>query len=239
MSASRTKVIACEVLIHEMLRFMPSGMEHESLDVGLHANPQSLKQALKEAIERSADTVDRIILGYGLCSRALEGLRSGSSTLIAPRVDDCIGILLGSREAHRAEILREPGTYYLTQGWIDSGKHLFVEYEYMRARFGPQRAEKLMNAMLRHYTRLAFVKTGSEEDLDRYLEYCDGVAHRFGLRLEEIRGSIALVKKMIVGPWDEDFVVALPGQEIPYEEWLRDPQPEVTSHASADLKQAG
>ncbi len=106
---------------------MPPDMEHEALDVGLHVNPQSLKRALRESIENSADTFDTIILGYGLCSRAVEGLGSSSSTLVVPRVDDCIGILLGSREAHRSETLREPGTYYLSRGWIDTGKHLFEE----------------------------------------------------------------------------------------------------------------
>lgn len=225
MKPKRTKVIACEVLIQEMRDFMPPGMEHEALDVGLHVNPQKLKGALKEAIEGSSDTVETIILGYGLCSRAVEGLGSVRSTIVVPRVDDCIGILLGSREAHRTEALREPGTYYLTRGWIDAGKHLFVEYEYMEKRFGPERARRLMDTMLKHYTRLAFVKTGREKDLDRYLEYCDRTAQQFGLRLEEIAGSMALIEKMVFGPWDEEFVTVLPGQEIPYEEWLNDPEP--------------
>ncbi len=236
MEPSRTKVIACEVLIEEMLEFMPAGMEHEALDVNLHVNPQSLRQslrqALKESIERSADNVETIILGYGLCSRAVEGLASQRSTIVVPRVDDCIGILLGSREAHRSEILREPGTYYLSRGWVDAGKHIFEEYEYMESRFGAEKARKLMDTMLKHYTRLAFVKTGQEKDVDRYLEYCLRTAQRFGLRLEEISGSPALLQKMIFGPWDEDFVIVLPGQQIPYEEWLRDPQPSVLSDAS-------
>src|SRR5271157_354925 len=232
MEPSRTKVIACEVLIKEMLDFMPPGMEHEALDVGLHVNPQSLKRALKESIERSADTIETIILGYGLCSRAVEGLGSVSSTLVAPRVDDCIGILLGSREAHRSEVLREPGTYYLTRGWIDAGKHLFEEYDYMERRFGPEKARRLMDTMLKHYTRLAFVQIGHEGDLDRYLEYCHRTSQRFGLRLEEITGSVALVQKMIFGPWDEEFVLVQPGPEIPYEEWFRDPGPQVSSSSS-------
>ena len=222
MELPRTKVIACEVLIQEMLPFIPPGMEYETLDVGLHVNPQLLKRALKESIERSADTIDTIILGYGLCSRAVEGLGSVSSTLVVPRVDDCIGILLGSREAHRSEALREPGTYYLSRGWIDTGKHLFEEYEHMEKRFGPCKARSLMATMLKHYTRIAFVKTGQEKDLDRYLDYCHRTAWRFGLRSEEIVGSIALVEKIILGPWDEELVTVRPGQEIPYEQWLRD-----------------
>ena len=235
MEPSKTKIIACEVLIEEMLEFMPAGMDYEALDVSLHVNPQSLKQALKGSIERSADTVETIILGYGLCSRAVEGLGSVRSTIVVPRVDDCIGILLGSREAHRSEMLREPGTYYLTRGWVDAGKHIFEEYEHMERRFGSEKARKLMDTMLNHYTRLAFIKTGQEKDLDRYLEYCHRTAQRFGLRVEEISGSLTLLQKMIFGPWDEVFITVRPGQEIPYEEWLRDPQPSLPANSNASL----
>ena len=84
MEPSRTKIIACEVLIKEILDFMPPGMEYEALDVGLHVNPQSLKQTLKESIKRSADTIETIILGYGLCSRAVEGLGSARSKIVVP-----------------------------------------------------------------------------------------------------------------------------------------------------------
>src|SRR5208283_67261 len=236
MEPSRTKIIACEVLIKEILDFMPPGMEYEALDVGLHVNPQALKQTLKESIERSADTVETIILGYGLCSRAVEGLSSAGSTIVVPRVDDCIGILLGSREAYRSESLREPGTYYLTRGWVDAGKHLFEEYHHMEKRFGPEKARRLMDTMLKHYTRLAFIRTGRDKDLDRYLDYCHGIAQQFGLRLEEITGSAALVEKMIFGPWDEEFVMVPPGREISYEEWLRYPEPPCTVHSGDGLR---
>ncbi len=106
----------------------------------------------------------------------------------------------------------------------------------MEERFGPSKARSLMETMLKHYTRLAFVKTGQEGDLDRYLDYCHRTAQRFGLRSEEITGSLALVKKMIFGPWDEEFVTVRPGQEIPYEEWLRDPNPALEPISRVALK---
>jgi hypothetical protein len=38
------------------------------------------------------------------------------------------------------------------------------------------------------------------------------MAAQFNLRYEEIEGSGALVKKLIYGPWDEDFVILPPGE---------------------------
>ena len=69
--------------------------------------------------------------------------------------------------------------------------------------------------MLVNYKRLALINTGLYE-MDRYREYARRVAERFGLRYEELEGSTALVQKMVNGPWDDDFVVVQPGEEIRY-----------------------
>ena len=71
--------------------------------------------------DKIGDEVDVIILGYGLCSRGVVGLRTDKSTLVVPRVDDCIAIFLGSTAAYREQGMQEPGTYYLTKGWIEVG----------------------------------------------------------------------------------------------------------------------
>jgi hypothetical protein len=65
---------------------------------------------------------------------------------------------------------------------------------------------------------LAFINTGQYE-IERYREYSQKTAERFNLRFEEIDGSPALVKKMIFGPWDEEFVVVSPGQTVEYKDF--------------------
>ena len=99
----RCKLIACAAVIEEMLPFMPPRMSYEVLDFGLHTNPKSLKRALQNAINSSAPDIETILLGYGLCSQAVVGLRSGSRTLIIPRVDDCIAIFLGSAAEYQKQ----------------------------------------------------------------------------------------------------------------------------------------
>ena len=96
--AECTKIIACATIIEEMLPMMPNGMRHEVLEFGLHTNPDKLREALQKAIDNSEPNVDTIILGYGLCSLAVAGLKSDTKTLIVPKIDDCIGIFLGSAE---------------------------------------------------------------------------------------------------------------------------------------------
>lgn len=220
MQLARTKVIACATVIEEMLHHLPPGMDYQVLDFGLHVNPDALRRALQEAIDTSITSADIILLGYGLCSQGVVGLRANNCTLVVPRVDDCIAIFLGSGEAYKAQSRAEPGTYYLTKGWIEAGDSPFDEYDSLVEQYGEQKARWLMGQVLKNYTRLALINTGQYE-LERYRDYCRRTAERFGLRYEEIPGSSALIKKMLQGHWDDEFVVARPGETISYLDFKR------------------
>lgn len=210
-------VIACATVIEEMLPLVPAGVTCEALDFGLHVDPARLRRALQEAIDRS-DAAE-IILGYGACSKAVIGLQAKRCTLVVPRVDDCIGIFLGSAAAYRRQVRAEPGTYYLTKGWIEVGDTPFAEYERLSRQYGAERAGQIIRQMLNHYTRLALINTG-QHDLERYRAYARRTAERFGLRFEEIPGSDALIRRMLLGPWDGEFVVIPPGGTICYEHFF-------------------
>lgn len=216
----RTRVIACATVIEEMLPLLPAGVTYQVLDFGLHLRPENLRTALQEAVDSAGAEADTVILGYGLCSMAVTGLRATNCTLVVPRVDDCIAIFLGSRSAYTQQARKEPGTYYLTKGWIEVSDTLLDEYERAIERYGRQRADRIMHLMLKNYTRLAFIDTGQHEQ-ERYREYARRAAKILGLRYEEIPGSNALLKAMLDGPWDGDFVVACPGETITYADFRR------------------
>ena len=214
MTVSR-KVIACATVIEEVLPLLPGDMTYEVFDFGLHLTPERLRSKLQGAIDAASAEVDTIILGYGLCSMAAVGLKATRCTLVIPRVDDCIAIFLGSHQAYLEQFSQEPGTYYLTKGWIEVSDTPFAEYERLAEKYGPKRAERMIKLMLKNYTRLAFIDTGHYEQ-ERYRAYARSTAARFELRYEEIPGSKALVEKMLYGPWDGDFVIARPGETISY-----------------------
>ncbi len=219
----RIKVIACATVIEEMARHMPDDMPRQVLDFGLHTQPGSLTAALQEAIDASTN-LDAILLGYGLCSRGAVGLRATHCRLVIPRVDDCIAIFLGSRHEYDRQVRGEPGTYYLTKGWIEVGDSPFSDVDRLAARYGEERAVRITKLMLRHYRRLAFINTGAR-DLDRYRAWAVAAAERFDLRFEEIAGSPWLVEKLLRGPWDDEFVVVRPGETVTYEMFARTATP--------------
>ena len=212
---ARRRVLACATVIEEMISFIPADVSHESLDFGLHLRPEKLRQVLQEKIDEASLSADVLLLGYGLCSMAVVGLQARTAHLVIPRVDDCIAIFLGSCAAYKTQAKQEPGTYYLTKGWIEAGDTPFEEHKHLIEKYGEDRAKRMTGLMLKNYKRLAFINTGQYE-IERYRDYARNIADEFSLRFEEIEGSPALVKKMINGPWDDEFVVVEPGQTVRY-----------------------
>ncbi len=219
MPPDHTQVLACATVLEEIIPLLPDGMDYRKLDFGLHLQPQNLKRSLQEAIDAAGPEIDTILLGYGLCSMAVVGLKANHCTLVVPKVDDCIALFLGSRNAYTEQVKKEPGTYYLTKGWIEVSDTLLDEYERIVKRLGTARADRVMELMLANYTRLVYIDTG-QQDQKGYREYARTVADKFHLRFEEIEGSNTLINKLLQGPWDHDFVIAEPGQIISYTDFL-------------------
>jgi len=152
------------------------------------------------------------------------GLRATTACLVIPRVDDCIAIFLGSCSAYRQQTKKEPGTYYLTKGWIEVGDSPFSEYQRLVEKFGEAKAERMIRLMLKNYTRLGFINTGQYE-IGRYRDYARKTADKFDLRFEELDGSPALVKKMVFGPWDDEFLVVGAGETVQYTDFVQSNKP--------------
>jgi hypothetical protein len=217
---ARRRVVACATVIEEMLPHLPGDVPYEVLDFGLHLKPQDLKRVLQDKIDEASRQAEVVLLGYGLCSMAVVGLRATTATVVVSRSDDCIAIFLGSCDAYKQQAHKEPGTYYLTKGWIEVGDSPFSEHEKLVAKYGEAKAMRMMKLTLKNYTRLAFINTG-DYNLENYRDYARRAGEKFDLRYEEIDGSPALVKKLIAGPWDDEFVVVSPGETITYEMFTR------------------
>jgi hypothetical protein len=224
----RTKIIACETVIHEMRHLLPSDMEPFTLNSGLHLHPEKLRGTLQAMIDDITADTETIILGFGLCSMGVIGLKASHSTLVIPCLDDCIALFLGSRKAYLKALSQEPGTYFLSRGWIDSGITLLDELRSMVERYGKRRAELVMRRMLQHYRRLAFIDMGYQ-DQERYRQFSQEAARKLNLYYQEIKGTPELLRKICNGPWDDEFVVAPPGHTIRLEDFgmapARDQQP--------------
>ena len=83
----RFLLIACRVLWRELNYYAaqsPHDFEFVYLKQGLHDTPELLRKSVQEEIDRAGDRFDAILLGYGLCSNGIVGLRSEAAPLVVP-----------------------------------------------------------------------------------------------------------------------------------------------------------
>jgi hypothetical protein len=241
MNATRDKlpvvILSCQVLEDLLARLVPEGLAGQVIlmDYGLHRVPAKMSGSLQERLD-AIEVPSLVLLGYGLCGNGLRGLRAGRHTLVVPRADDCIALLLGSRSAYYREFEAVPGTYYLSKGWLESGSHPLKEYEEYVGRYGADQAAWIMDQQYQHYERLVLV-AHSQADLEAYRPLAEPVARyceHWGMRYEEILGTDAYVRRLVdlvlalrngLDPasagGDRDILVIPPGGEIRQEQFLR------------------
>lgn len=212
-------IFACRVFQNWLENLLPEELRANAtfFDYALHRVPKNLRKTLQEALD-TLEQPSLVVLGYGLCGNGLHDLQAGRHTLLIPRVDDCIAIILGSYQAYRREFDQEPATYYLTKGWLEGGSTPLQEHREMVEKYGAQKAEWLMNTQYHNYKRLALIAQNAQ-DLETYRPAAQEVARyceRWGLRYEEIIGTEAMLRRLIeiaaaLERADGDFLVVPPG----------------------------
>lgn len=215
MARIRRKLLTCKSLAHVLEPLAGPETEMSVLEIALHLNPQRLRAHLMEAVARveSADT--HILLGYGLCGRALEGVVSSKSTLVLPKVDDCVGALLGSRERHSKVLRQRAGCYFLEQHWLETELNIFIEAAKGLERIPADKRKRIAQMALKNYTTLALLDSGDiESEADTQ---CMAYARHHDLDFIHLKTELGLLKRLLSGPWtDKEFIVCSPGKPIPF-----------------------
>lgn len=227
MRQKNTILVICEALFPEIEGRVPPSLEVKVMEFGLHLFPKELNKKLSSIVKSLDDESrwDFVLLGYGLCSEGVVGLKSEKNKIVIPKVDDCIALFLGSKEAYKNELTKEPGTYYLTKGWIEHGEDplsIFLRQHEWTKKYDEQTAQWVAREIVKNYTRIALIDTGTYDtcELSCYADYAKKVAETFGLKFEIVPGSLSLLEKLLYGPWNSDFLVLEPGQEVTKEMFI-------------------
>jgi hypothetical protein len=222
-------VLSCQVFQHWLEELLPDGLSNSItfFDYGLHAVPKKLHQTIQDAID-SLEQPSLVVLGYGLCGNGLDNIKAGRHFLLIPRTDDCIAILLGSYQAYQREMKKEPGTYYLSKGWLEAGTNPLDESRAYEKKYGAETAAWLMDKLYHNYKRLMMVARNSTE-LETYrakaLEVAD-FCSRWGMRYEEMLGSDKYLEQLgeiavTLEQAGDEFLVIPPGGVVQQALFLR------------------
>ncbi|MGE5229288.1 MAG: DUF1638 domain-containing protein, partial [Deltaproteobacteria bacterium] len=70
------KLIACPAVLGELADGAADGLDCRELEAQLHVSPERLKEALRVAVAEADKPGATIVLGYGLCSNSVLGLKT-------------------------------------------------------------------------------------------------------------------------------------------------------------------
>lgn len=201
------RILACKTIEREVLgvrELLGCGWPVDWLEAGLHNWPGRLREAVQGKLDGYRD-VDTVALAMSLCGNAVVGLETGDFSLVIPRCDDCVTLLLGSTARRRSL----GGTYFLTQGWLESDLSLWAEYDKARKKYGPARAKRIFSTMLAHYRSLALVDTGCF-DADALSPQVREMAAELGLESVRLTGTLDYLKALMTPPWEENRFLIVP-----------------------------
>lgn len=233
----RFKVLACKIMQRELswafLR-CPNALDITFVRQDLHMVPKNLTKVLQEEIDRieagedlhtnvAGGEIDAILIGYGLCSNALVGLKSAKYPLVIPKAHDCTTLFMGSKEKYQDYFMKVKGTYFASNAWmelgIDLGEASLVKKreEFMEQFEDEDTVEYLMEmerSMLDHYKAITYITWPGMNNANG-ISKAKTIACENGWEYLEYEGSDTLLQKFVNGEWDEeDFLVLNPGETL-------------------------
>ncbi|MCC7203740.1 MAG: DUF1638 domain-containing protein [Phycisphaeraceae bacterium] len=221
----RIAVITCAVMENEIRHFTQQ-MGHivhlEVMPQGLHNEPPKLRIDLQTAVDRVEQTTDAqaIVLGYGLCSRGVEGVAAKRCQLVMARAHDCITLLLGDHQRYADYVSQYPGTYWYSPGW---NKHhtppgplryqgLLEKYVQLYGRDNAEYLVQMEQQWMTKYDRAVWVDLGVGVD-EKDVQYTRDCAKWLNWSFDAQKGDPRLLIDLLMGRWDaERFLVLEPGQ---------------------------
>ena len=230
----RLKCLACDSLarmVYLCAAQSPHVVDVEMFPLGLHADADDLRARLQARIDAASEgDYDAILLAYGLCGKSTAGLIARDTPLVIPRAHDCITLFLGSRERYQDQFVSCPGTYWYVLDYMerrestgtalsvgsDTGTDMSEVYDEYVRKYGLDNADYLMEVMgawQAHYNRAAYIDMGVGDGTAVEAEAKSEAARR-GWTFERLEGDMALIRRLLMGAWEEDFLVLQPGQSV-------------------------
>lgn len=143
--------------------------------------------------------MDAIVLGYGLCGNALDNheeiMRDADVPLFMPvdedhTVDDCVGLIIGGREAYYKEQCNIAGTFFMNAGFSRHWKGLL--HKASIAKFDEAMSRRIMAGYER--SLLLITPVLSEDEMAANIEEFNRL---YGLRTEVRKGTLEILEKTL------------------------------------------
>lgn len=205
-----TIIVACKTLENELNAAMAASdcsYEIKWIESGLHNVPKKLHNKLQDTLDQCTG-YDTVLLVMGFCGNSVAEIRTHGFTLVMPRVDDCISLLLDS-DKHRMKQSAGGSTYFLTEGWLEGERNIWKEYEYTTDKYGAKLGQEIFDSMFHNYRNLALIDTGCF-DMANAIKEAQKIARKLDLNYIQLPGTIEYLKELLSFTWDPKRFITIP-----------------------------
>ncbi|NLY17991.1 MAG: DUF1638 domain-containing protein [Clostridiaceae bacterium] len=229
----RFKLISCEVFCREIYKELlesPNTVFPVFTQKMSHVYPSGMRDLIQQEINNTdPGRFDYILLGYGLCGNAVNGVYSKAIPLVIPRAHDCCTILLGSKESYKAHFAHRPSCCWTSGGYMESGdmdlreneSYIYfcsnLSYKELVEKYGEDNAHFIVESLTpkdNNENKAAYIHTPPYEKLN-FREKAEKEAKDKGYEFEIIEGSLRLLHMLINGIWpEEEFLIVPPGYRV-------------------------
>ncbi len=236
----RFKAFLCEVLAREFYYWAaasPHIIDIELLDSYYHEYPQDMHKILQEKIdflEEKQDIYDYIVLGFGLCGKVLENLKSRSIPIVIPKAHDCITLFMGSKEVYAQYFRDNPGTIYYIASWLErnglkkerkelASIGLGESYDDYVKKYGEENAKYLIemaDQWKKHYNSGLYMDNKLIEH--DFTGQVAELAQERGWKFSKKESDSSLIKKLLWGEWNEQEYLIVDRDSLIYSTYDED-----------------
>lgn len=180
------------------------------MPAGTHNFPKNMNEALQTIID-SLTGIDYLILPMGRCGNATVGLHSERFSIVLPKCEDCINLLLSEDSV---VVDRPKGCMFFTEGWLRSSQSATGEFERTAAKYGKDQAVMIMQMMYGGYSHFGLLNTGLY-DMEKARATLTPLAEMIPVSFKELKAPYGVLKKMVRLELDDpNFVIVPPGTVV-------------------------
>lgn len=185
------------------------------VDRSLHAEPERMKAAVDALMSSLPPEMDTVLVAMGFCGGVWHDV-SFDRRVVIPRVDDCVSLLLHTDDGFHPN-LKEMGHLYLyeTNPADFSALTLMHDTNCLGEDLKNINRDYLYEMWFYNYRHMDIIDSGVNDCYsETYAAAAQEQADQIRADLDYVPGSIRLLEKLFSGQWDQQFLVAPPGEKL-------------------------
>lgn len=173
-----------------------------------HRDPNEMRTHLKESLEEIGSEYDTVLVAMGFCGGSWDSL-GGDKTIVIPKVDDCVSLLLQMGNEVKFNLKEEGHLYVRARNpKTESFKGIF---ERLTKDTDKKTVAKYYEDWKAIYSNLDIMDTGINGCREEaYYNTVKEDADWLDAEVSYVESGTHLLEKLVTGQWDEQFLVLKP-----------------------------